>query len=411
MKVLVADFFPDWAVDRLRDAGLECHYDHTLKGSELETVLEEERPNVLLVRTTRVNSSIISAACALELVVRAGTGTEAIDLAEASRQAVMVAHCPGKSAVAVAELVIGLMCSVDRKLPETVEQLRSGKWVKEKGGGLYGKTLGIIGFGDIGREVALRAHSFGLRVLAFDPQLSRAQIESSNCHYRPNLSSLVPEADILTFHVPTSRRTKHLLTSDLLALCKPTALIINTSHWDLVNEDELLAALDANPGMKYACDCFRYEPTEWVGEFRSRLTAHPQVYGTCHISSTTMQADVASIEEAVRVILHYSETKQLESRNAANRAMKTPANFTVSIRGENEMGVLTFAVEKLTEAGVNVQEVSTALFDGNRCSHILVDLLCPSVEKLDSAVGEIRGHSGVRSVVCFEKQTGDDNDS
>ena len=402
MKVLVADLFPDSAVDRLREAGLECHYDHTLKGAELQAVMEEERPEVLLVRTTRVTANIITAACALELVVRAGTGTEGIDVAEASRQGVMVAHCPGKSAVAVAELVMGLICAADRRLPESIELLRAGKWRKEQSDGVYSKTLGIIGLGDIGQEVAQRAHAFGLRLLAFDPQLSKVQTESLGCHYRDSLLSLVPEADILTFHVPTSRHTKHLLTADLLALCKPNALIINTSHWDLVKEEELIAALNAHPDMKYACDCYRYEPIEPGEEFRSRLTDHPQVYGTCHIASATRQADLASIDEALRIILKYAQTRQVDPKNCSNRAIKTPATFTVSIRGQNEPGVLMFAVETLAEAGANVQEVSTSLFP-SLSSHVLLDLLCPSEPQLQTALLKIRAHSAVTHATYFPK--------
>jgi len=403
MKVLVADLFPDSAVDRLREAGLECHYDHTLKGAELQAVLEEERPEVLLVKTTRVTADIITAACALELVVRAGTGTEGIDVAEASRQGVKVAHCPGKSAVAVAELVMGLICAADRRLPESIELLRAGKWRKEQSDGLFSKTLGIIGLGDIGQEVAQRARAFGLRLLAFDPQLTKSQIEALGCHYQDSLLSLVSEADVLTFHVPTSRQTKQLVTAELLALCKPNALIINTSHWDLVNEEELLAALDARPEMRYACDCYRYEPTESVGEFRSRLTGHSQVYGTCHIGSVTKQADTASIEEALRIILKYEQTREVDSRNWANRAIKTPANFTVSIRGHNDPGVLGFAVHALADAGANVQEVSTALFCTSLVSHVLLDLFCPSAAQLDTALLEISTHPAVTQAICFPK--------
>lgn len=401
MKVLVADLFPDSAVDRLRDAGLECHYDHTLKGTELQAVLEEERPEVLLVRSTRVTADIITAACALELVVRAGTGTEGIDVAEASRQGVMVAHCPGKSAAAVAELVMGLICAADRRLPESVEMLRAGKWRKEQSDGLFGKILGIIGLGDIGQEVAQRARAFGLRLLACDPLFCKSEIEALGCHYQDSLLSLVHEADVLTFHVPTSRQTKHLLTADLLALCKPNVFIINTSHWDLVDEEELLAALDANPEMRYACDCYRYEPTELSGEIKSRLAGHPQVYGTCHIGSVTKQADTASIEEALRVIIKYEKTHQVEPRNWANRAVKTPANFTVSIRGSSDPRMLAFAVEKLAEAGANVQEVSTALFSTSLFTHVLLDLFCPLDSQLQTALLEISAHPAVTHATCF----------
>jgi D-3-phosphoglycerate dehydrogenase len=160
MKVLVADNVSPVTLDKIREAGLELIYEPTYTGDSLQQGLAEHDPTILVVRSTKVLPAMMDAAQGLELIVRAGAGTDNIDSAHASRRGIYVANCPGKNSHAVAELVMGLMLATDRRIPEGVEMLNRGRWNKglfAGSRGLKGRTLGIIGLGNIGRLVAARA--------------------------------------------------------------------------------------------------------------------------------------------------------------------------------------------------------------------------------------------------------------
>lgn len=402
MKVVVSDLFSDSTVETLREAGLECHYDHTLKGQELKQLLVEEQPQILLVRSTRLTADTLSAAGSLELIVRAGTGTDGIDLGEASRKGILVAHCPGMSAMAVAELVFGLICAADRSIPENVGGLREGVWNKgRQAAGLYGKTLGIVGLGDIGVQVAQRAKAFGMIPLGYDPRLSKTQTEELGLKHRDGLLALVQESDMLTFHVPNTKETRHMLTAELLQACKPEALIVNTSRWDVVSEEELLAALEAKPGLRYACDCHRMEPMEYVADYRSRLAVHPRVYGTCHIGSFTKQAEEAFDAEAIALILHYANTRKVLAKHCANRTRSSPATHSLEVRVLNTPGTLASVVSCIAAANWQVLEIESALFQGAEACRASLNFLPADLEAVPTVLQQINSLPGVLSADCF----------
>src|ERR1022692_1987283 len=168
MHVLIADKFEQSGQDGLKAASCEVTYLPGLKDDALAQAVERQRPDVLVVRSTKVTEAILGAG-ALKLGVRAGAGYNTIDVAAASRRGIYVSNCPGKNSVAVAELAFGLILALDRRIPDNVIALRQGQWNKSafsKARGLCGRTLGLIGLGKIGREVALRAQAFGLPVVA-----------------------------------------------------------------------------------------------------------------------------------------------------------------------------------------------------------------------------------------------------
>lgn len=404
MKVVVSDLFSDSTVEALREAGLECHYDHTLKGQELKQLLQEEQPQILLVRSTRLTADTLSTAGSLELIVRAGTGTDGIDLGEASRKGILVAHCPGMSAMAVAELVFGLICAADRSIPENVGGLREGVWNKgRQAAGLYGKTIGILGLGDIGVQVAIRAKAFGMTTLGYDPRLSKAQTEELGLKYRDGLLALIKESDVLTFHVPNTKETRHMLTAELLEACKENALIVNTSRWDVVSEEELLAALEAKPGLRYACDCHRLEPGEYVSEYHSRLTSHPRVYGTCHIGSFTKQADEAFDAEAAALILHYARTRKVLARNCTNRVRSSPATHSLEVRVMNTPGILASVVNHMAISNWQVLEIESVLFQEAQACRASLDFLPADLAEVPTVLEQISRLPGVMGADCFLK--------
>src|ERR687883_1187080 len=173
MRVLIADKFEQSGRDGLAAIGCEVSYQPDLKDETLVEAIRSSRPDVLVVRSTKVTEAMLEAG-ALKLVVRAGAGYNTIDVAAASRRGIYVANCPGKNSVAVAELAFALMLALDRRIADNVIQLRAGQWNKKefsKARGLLGRTLGLIGTGQIGQEVATRARAFGMRVVAWSRSL------------------------------------------------------------------------------------------------------------------------------------------------------------------------------------------------------------------------------------------------
>ena len=175
MRVLFADKLPDQARTRLAAAGFEVSAEPTLSGEALTGRLAELEPDVLVVRSTKVTAADVAAATSLSLVVRAGAGVNTIDLDACSGAGVFVANCPGKNAVAVAELTFGLLLAIDRHIVDGAADLRAGRWNKKaysKAAGLKGRVLGLLGFGGIGRAVARRAQAFGMPVVAWSRSLT-----------------------------------------------------------------------------------------------------------------------------------------------------------------------------------------------------------------------------------------------
>jgi D-3-phosphoglycerate dehydrogenase len=166
MKILIADKFEKSGIDGLQALGCGVVYDPDLKEAALERALRETEADVLVVRSTKVTAAMLDAGT-LSLVVRAGAGYDNIDVAAASARGIYVANCPGKNSIAVAELAFGLIIALDRRIPDNVAELRAGRWNKKefsKARGLYGRTLGLLGFGNIGQEMAKRAQAFGMNI-------------------------------------------------------------------------------------------------------------------------------------------------------------------------------------------------------------------------------------------------------
>src|SRR5438128_4277989 len=169
MKVLVADKFEKSGLDGLKAAGCDVVYQPDLKDDGLAVAIRESAADVLVVRSTTVTAPMLEAG-ALALVVRAGAGYNTIDVATASKRGIYVSNCPGRNAIAVAELALALILALDRRIPDNVAELRAGKWNKKeysKARGLYGRTIGLLGYGSIGQEVAKRAHAFGMPIVVW----------------------------------------------------------------------------------------------------------------------------------------------------------------------------------------------------------------------------------------------------
>ncbi|MFQ6021855.1 MAG: NAD(P)-dependent oxidoreductase [Acidiferrobacterales bacterium] len=319
MKVLFADKFPETYLEEIEQRGYACVFNPELTGDDLPRMIDDY--DALVVRSTRVTADTLNAANSLKLVVRAGAGTNTIDKQAATAKGVYVCNVPGKNAIAVAELTLGLLISIDRNIPDNVADIRNGKWDKKRYSetrGLYGRSIGIVGLGAIGMAVAERAHAFGLSVHVIrNPnrsQAAEARLAGLGVQYVNDLNELAEVCDILSFHVPAADNTKGLIGRELLARLKPGAIIINTSRGDIVDEQALIEAMEEK-GVRVGLDVYVDEPGTGKAAFDSALAKHPNVYGTHHIGASTAQAQNAVAEGVVEILDAFANGKVLNCVN------------------------------------------------------------------------------------------------
>lgn len=364
MKVLIADTFEPSGISGLNAAGFDVMVQPDLDGDRLADALATTRADVLIVRSTLVTAAMLDRA-ALSLIVRAGAGYNTIDVAAASRRGIYVSNCPGRNAIAVAELTMGLILALDRRIPDNVADLRAGRWNKKayaKARGLHGNTLGLIGFGNIGREVATRALAFGLSVVVW----SRRFAEGAGPIDVPvttvsNIEAVAEQSDIVSLHLALTKETRGLLGPAFFAHMKPGSMFINTARAELVDNAALEQAVRERQ-LRAGLDVFPGEPASATGEFASDLARLPAVYGTHHIGASTDQAQEAIAAETVRIVKAYAATGKVP--NVVNLARRTPATHTLVVRHRDRPGVLAHVFDVLRESGINVQETENVIFEG-----------------------------------------------
>ena len=372
MRVLVADNFPEKQLDRLRKRGHDVRYEPGLDASSLPDAIADSE--ILVVRSTEVTRETLGRAEKLGLVVRAGAGTNTIDVEAASARSVYVSNIPGKNAVAVAELTLGLILALDRRIPDNVAALREERWRKaefSKARGLMGRRLGVIGMGSIGVEVARRARAFGMKVRALERGRDEEQNESLveiGVDLVPDLESLLPECDFVSLHVPSTQETRGLVDTGFLDLMRTGSCLINTSRGDLVVAGDLLRALDEK-AMWAALDVFPDEPESGEAEYRSALAQHPRVYGTHHIGASTEQAQEAIAKQVIKVIDSYS---QGDVRDVVNLADPMRHTTVLGIRHVDRVGVLSEVFSILRGAGINVEHMVNHVFSGARAAKAVI---------------------------------------
>lgn len=379
MKVLVADKFEKSGIEGLQAAGCEVLYQPDLKDAALASAITSSGADVLVVRSTKVTSAMLDAG-RLSLIVRAGAGYNTIDVAGASTRGIYVSNCPGKNAIAVAELAFALILALDRRVPDNVADLRAGKWNKKeysKAAGLYGRTLGLLGVGSIGREMILRAAAFGLDVVLWSRRFEGQSGQLSDLEVRelgleaaaravritlaPAPAEVAREADIVSVHLALGPETRNLLDREFFGQMKPGAMFINTARGEIVDQDALETAV-REKGLRVGLDVFAGEPSGATGEFSVPLLGLPNVYGTHHIGASTDQAQEAIAAETVRIIRTYKETGRVP--NVVNLARRTPATHMLIVRHRDRPGVLAHVFDRLRRADLNVQETENIVFEG-----------------------------------------------
>lgn len=364
MRILIADKFPEIGCETLRAAGHEVHLQPELDTLGLPAALAATRAEVLVVRSTKVTKECLEADDALSLVIRAGAGVNTIDLEAASRRGVFVANCPGKNAIAVAELTFGLLLSLDRRIPDAVADLRARKWDKKKYGqaeGLFGRRLGIVGFGAIGRELTMRALAFGMKVKAFDPVLDELDARNRGVEAVRFLDELMRTSDVVSVHAPYSERTRHLVGAHEIAQMPANSILLHTARGGVVDDGAVATALREGR-IRAAFDVFESEPAASVAEFESTMVPLAGFYATPHIGASTEQAETAISDEVLRIILDFSARGTVH--NTVNVVHGRPTRFSLVIRHVDRVGVLAGILQELRREQLNVQEMHNIVFSG-----------------------------------------------
>lgn len=365
MRVLVADEFPERQTEKLRSRGHDVRYEPTLDSSSLPAAIADSE--ILVVRSTEVTAAAVDAGDGLGLIIRAGAGTNTIDVTRASERGVYVANIPGKNAVAVAELTMGLILALDRRIPDNVAELRDHHWNKSEfsqARGLMGRRLGIIGLGSIGLEVAARARAFGMKVAGLERPDRDEEQETALTDLRvklyPDLDSMLPECDFVSLHVPATPDTRGMVDARFLSLMADGSCLVNTSRADVVVVEDLLAALDEK-GLWAALDVFPDEPATGEDSYESPLANHPRVYGTHHIGASTDQAQEAIAKQVIKVIDRYCDGGV---DNVVNLAEPMTHTTVIGIRHVDQVGVLSRVFSILRGADINVEHMENHIFDG-----------------------------------------------
>ena len=350
------------AFDELKVLGLEIVPRPELSRETLPAALEGV--GILVVRSTEVSAEAIARGKQLNLIVRAGAGVNTIDVAAASARGVYVANCPGKNAIAVAELTMGLILALDRRIPDATADLRAGRWEKTKyaaARGLLGQRIGIAGLGPVGIEVLPRARSFGLEPHAWSRSLTAARAQRLDVGFARSLEDLAARSDVFTIHLPLKPQTRGAVGKKVLEALPDGAIVVNTARAEVLDY-EALAEMIPKKGLRVGLDVFADEPDKGSAPFEPGLLGRGTVYGTPHVGASTEQAQRAIARETARIIRAFLTEETVP--NVVNICATTPARFAVVVRMLDKVGVLANTLGVLKRHGINIEEVSNTVFEG-----------------------------------------------
>ena len=372
--VLLADSFSESGVQTLEALGCRVILNASLKDEALVEAIEKTRPRIVVVRSTKVTREMMDASPELSVIIRAGAGYDTIDVAAASSMGISVANCPGKNSIAVAELAWSLILSCDRRVPDQVADLREGKWRKKeyaKSLGLSGRTLGIVGLGGIGLETAKRGKAFGMNIVAWSRSLTEEKASELGIGWCESLLNLARMSDVISVHVASTPETENLIDETFVDALKEGATFVNTSRGKVVDEVALQKAVESK-NIRVGLDVFQNEPTSGDAIFNPSIISCEGVYGTHHVGASTLQAQEAIADEAIRIIQHHLSDGVV--LNCVNRATSTSAKAMLCVRHLNLPGVLAHVFEILSKEGVNVEEMENVMYQGAKAACARIQL-------------------------------------
>lgn len=299
----------------LAEAGCEVHYlQHNDDPQEVERLMATHAYDAVISRTVTLSAAAIAACPSLRVICKHGVGVTNIDVPAASARGIPVLTTPATNAQSVAELTVGLLLSAARRIAFFQHEIRSGRWTRTGDGKeLLGSTLGLVGFGEIGRRVAKIAQAIGMTVVYFDPAVS-ADGPQQDIARMPTLEALLQRADVLSLHCPVTRHTRNLLNAETLALLPNGAIVLNTSRGELIDEAALVAALRSGRVAAAGLDTFAVEPLP---------AGHPfmqldNVVMTPHVGGATPAALDAVARSAAQQCLDYLQHHRINARACVN---------------------------------------------------------------------------------------------
>lgn len=302
MKVLVCDKLDDNAVNKMKNAGLDVTVKTGMSPDELKGFIKDY--DVMVVRSaTRATKDIIDAGENLKLIIRAGVGLDNVDQVAAKEKCVDVRNTPGVTSISVAEHTFGLMLALARHLPQAGASIRAGKWEKKKFAGteLFEKTLGLIGLGRIGQEVAARAKAFGMKVVAFDPLLDKSVADSLGIPLM-SLDELYKISDYISLHVPLIPDTKHMINKETISKMKKGVRIVNCSRGGTVDEQALANAIKEGYVAGAAFDVFEKEPIEETNP----LIGLDAFIGAPHLGAAAAEGQARAGDGVANIAIEFS---------------------------------------------------------------------------------------------------------
>jgi D-3-phosphoglycerate dehydrogenase len=321
-------------VDGLEALGCTVHIDPSLDGTTLGACLADQGAQVLIVRSTKVPAEAIEAGGgSLRVIIRAGSGYDNIDCAAAAGRGVAVCNTPGMNAVAVAELAMGHLIAIDRRLPEQNTALKGGRWNKKEYSnavGLKGRSLLVIGAGAIGQEMIKRASAFGMKISVYAPQMPDDQARSLGVDRigfsREELLAALPRFDAVSMHVPAVDSTRGMCDGAFFGAMKHGAIFINTSRGAIVDESALIAAARSGK-VRAGLDVYQDQPSEKDTAWSPEIACVEGVYCSHHCGASTDQAQIAVSEEVVRMVGQFQADGAILHcvNNAAGIDPKAPA--------------------------------------------------------------------------------------
>lgn len=362
MRLLLADKMDTQALDELKVLGLEIVSRPELTKDTLPSALDGV--GILVVRSTEVTADAIAAGKQLNLIVRAGAGVNTIDVPAASVRGIYVANCPGKNAIAVAELTMGLILSLDRRIVDATDELRAGRWEKTKysaARGLFGRRIGIAGLGAIGREVLDRVRAFGLEPHAWSKSLTAPRASKLGVGFARSLTELASRSDIFTVHLPLTSQTRSIVGRAVLEALPDGAILVNAARSEVLDY-EALSDLIPKKNLRVGLDVFATEPEKGSAPFESPLLSRGTVYATPHIGASTEQAQRAIAQETARIIRSFLTEEDIP--NVVNICATSPARYAVVLRMLDKVGVLANTLSVFKRHGINIEEISNTVFEG-----------------------------------------------
>lgn len=374
MRILIADKLAKEVGPALEALGFAVFINSLLKDDSLLKEIKRLDPHIVIVRSTKVTALHMTNASSMALIIRAGAGTNTIDIQTASDHGIYVANCPGQNAIAVAELTIGHLINLDRKISDNVSALRQGEWKKKvftkNTRGLYGKTIAIIGTGSCGQEVIHRVKALGMNVKAWSRSLTEEKAALLGVQYSKTPIDACHGADALTVHLALNKHTRGIIGDSELEALNPGAYVINTSRGGIIDENALAIAIERR-GLSAGLDVFDGEPSS-DGPFQSPIIQSPSVYGTHHIGASTDQATEAVGAAVVNIVRTWQQDGLVV--NCVNLAESSPADHLLSVRHVDTVGVLAFILEAIREYNHNIQEMENIIFRGGRaaCAQIQI---------------------------------------